>query len=280
MLVPPTRQGSAMSITDTEIMEITRHNVGVWDRCAPTYTDVFEPLTSQASTPLLDLAGVGRGTELLDIGTGPGTHLGAALARGAEVTAIDLVPAMVDAVRTRHPAVDARVADAHHLPFGDGTFSAVTIGFCLHHTADPHTVLREASRVLQPGGRLSFTVWDDIARLEAFGLGYSAFAGELPADDGPPPAPLGERPADYEALLARSGLVGPTARVLNLDWPARDGASLFDGFARYLDLQGLAPGTAAAIRAALDAAVAERLDASGVAHLANPAIVAAAARSS
>jgi SAM-dependent methyltransferase len=268
-----------MSITDTEIIEITRHNLGVWDRCAPTYTHVFEALTSQATETLLDLAGVGRGTQLLDIGTGPGTHLGAALYRGAEVVAVDLSPAMVDAVRTRHPSVDARVADAHHLPFADGTFDAVTIGFCLHHTADPHAVLREASRVLRPGGRLSFTVWDDMARLEAFALGYSAFAAELPADDTPPPPPLGQQPADYEDLLARTGLVRPTARILQLNWPATDGAALYDGFARYLDLQQLAPDTAAAIRAMLDTAVAERLDPSGIAHLANPAIVAAATRS-
>src|SRR5215203_2246623 len=105
-----------VSLTDTQIAEITANNVASWNRCAATYIDGFETLTGQATTVLLDLAGVGRGTELLDIGTGPGTLLGEALARGAHIIAVDLAPGMIAVTQARHAGVDARVADAHHLP--------------------------------------------------------------------------------------------------------------------------------------------------------------------
>jgi SAM-dependent methyltransferase len=267
-----------MSITDTQVAEITATNVAIWNRCAPTYADGFEALTGQATTELLDLAGVGRGTELLDVGTGPGTLLGDSLARGARVTAVDVAPAMIVAARTRHPGIDVRVADAHRLPFPEASFDAVTMGFCLHHTADPATVLHEVQRVLRPGGRLALTVWDVITNLEAFSLGFAAFADELP--DQEPPQPLGEQPGDYERLLEHSGFTGPTANALRLDWPVTDGGPLFDGFLRFFGVQGLPPERAAAIRSRLDDAVRQRLDTTGTARLPNPAIIVSARRPS
>jgi ubiquinone/menaquinone biosynthesis C-methylase UbiE len=45
-------------------------------------------------------------------------------------------------------------ADANHLPFGDHTFDFVLSFLMLHHTGDWRSTLREAIRVLRPGGRL------------------------------------------------------------------------------------------------------------------------------
>ena len=125
-----------MTLTDNEITDLTRHNIEVWNRCAASYTSNFEILTGGAVATLLDLAGVGRGTSLLDIGTGPGTLIGPAIERGAEVCAIDIAPEMVDQAKSRYPNVDVTTADAASLASGDETFDAVTIGFCLHHVPD------------------------------------------------------------------------------------------------------------------------------------------------
>ncbi len=50
--------------------------------------------------------------------------------------------------------VSSLQADAEHLPFADGTFNCVTIGFGLRNCTDKPAALREMARVLRPGGRL------------------------------------------------------------------------------------------------------------------------------
>ena len=52
------------------------------------------------------------------------------------------------------PGIDV-VADAHRLPFPDGFFAGVVMLDVLHHLERPIEFLKEASRVLQPGGRLA-----------------------------------------------------------------------------------------------------------------------------
>jgi ubiquinone/menaquinone biosynthesis C-methylase UbiE len=56
--------------------------------------------------------------------------------------------------RTSGRSVDLREADAHALPFLDGTFDTVvcTLGLCSVH--DDRQVVAEMHRVLRPGGRL------------------------------------------------------------------------------------------------------------------------------
>ena len=120
-----------MTLTTEETEDLIAHTIDAWDRCAPTYATGFESLTSGATTALLDLAGVGRGTAVLDIGTGPGTLIGPALERGATVSGIDLAPAMVATARRRHPGVTVDVGDASSMTHPDASFDAVTIGWQL-----------------------------------------------------------------------------------------------------------------------------------------------------
>ncbi|MFA5190214.1 MAG: bifunctional demethylmenaquinone methyltransferase/2-methoxy-6-polyprenyl-1,4-benzoquinol methylase UbiE [Verrucomicrobiia bacterium] len=78
---------------------------------------------------------------------------GAALAVG-----VDFAQAMLDVARQRRNAtgVEAVFArgDALRLPFADGRFDAVTVGYGLRNVADIEQCLREMLRVLRPGGRL------------------------------------------------------------------------------------------------------------------------------
>jgi SAM-dependent methyltransferase len=66
----------------------------------------------------------------------------------------DFRPDVVSCDILSFPGIDV-VADAHRLPFGDGLFSGVVMLDVLHHLERPIEFLREASRVLQPGGRLA-----------------------------------------------------------------------------------------------------------------------------
>jgi SAM-dependent methyltransferase len=267
-------------MTAAAAADITEHNRRVWGRTAAGYVNTFQQLTGGATTVLLDLAGVGRSTELLDIGTGPGTLIGPAAARGARVSAIDVTPEMVARAREDHPGADIRVGEGESLPFGAGSFDAVTLGFCLHHVADPSAVLREVRRVLRPGGRLSFAVWAPADQLEAFGVAFAAVAEVGAAADVPsvPPPPIADQPDGYEDLLIELGFVTPTARVVDLAWTLPDGAAMFDGFDAYFDLTTQPAAVRAALRRRLDEEVGSRAGPDGLARIPNPAVVAAARR--
>ena len=154
--------------------------------------------------------------------------IGPALDRGATVTAIDLSDEMVSEARRRFPDVEISVGKASDSPFEDQTMDAVTLGFCVHHLAEPARALAEANRVLRPGGRIAFTVWADLDLLEAFAVAYGALA-ELGIGDeeaGPePPLPMGRPLTEYETALEQSGFVQPTARRLDIGWRMRGGAA-------------------------------------------------------
>jgi SAM-dependent methyltransferase len=82
---------------------------------------------------------------VLDVGCGEG-ELAAYLPPGAWV-GVDASPTMV----ARAPA-GARLASADALPYGDNSFAAVALLYVLYHLERPAAALREALRVLRPGG--------------------------------------------------------------------------------------------------------------------------------
>ena len=91
---------------------------------------------------VLDVAGVGSGTTLLDLGCGPGLFARAAADRGALVTGIDVDPTVVAAAARAVPEAGFRVGDAHEPP--PGPFDVVAGVQLLQHVADPVAVLRGA----------------------------------------------------------------------------------------------------------------------------------------
>jgi len=95
---------------------------------------------------------------ILDVGCGPG-DLTERFVRelGADVKAIDTSPRMVELTRAR--GVDAQIADAESLPFGDGELDCVFAGWVLYHVPDLDRALAECARVLRPGGRLVATTY-------------------------------------------------------------------------------------------------------------------------
>ena len=113
---------------------------------------------------MVELAGDVRGRRVLDVATGGG-HTALAFARmGANVTASDLTPEMLEAaaahIEREGFALTYQVSSAEDLPFADASFDIVTCRIAPHHFADPESFVTEVARVLTPGGQ--FLLIDNI----------------------------------------------------------------------------------------------------------------------
>jgi demethylmenaquinone methyltransferase/2-methoxy-6-polyprenyl-1,4-benzoquinol methylase len=96
------------------------------------------------------------GWRVLDLATGTGDFAFEAASRGpVRVTGVDLsVPMLrVGCEKRRGRAVDLLCGDAEGLPFRDGAFDGVTVGFGIRNVAHLDAGLREMGRVLRRGGR-------------------------------------------------------------------------------------------------------------------------------
>lgn len=131
----------------------------LWQGRAAAYRRSFAALCGHTAPALLDAAGVGDRTRLLDVGTGTGTVAGLALARGAVVTAVDAEQSMVEAARRAVPGADVRHGVLPDLPLDDRCFDATVGNFVVNHVGDPAAAVTELRRVTRPGGRVAVSIW-------------------------------------------------------------------------------------------------------------------------
>lgn len=96
---------------------------------------------------------------VLDLGAGDGILGCLAAAAGHEVTLVDLSQAQLDRAHARArreglPDVHCVKADFYATGLPDGSFERILLSHALHHAGDPSALLREAKRLLAPGGIL------------------------------------------------------------------------------------------------------------------------------
>ena len=130
-----------------------------WTEKAEAYNGEFTAITAQANPLILDGFGDIHGARLLDVACGPGFLTADAASRGANVQGLDFSPAMIREARKNHPGLEFQEGDAENLPFEAESFAAVSCSFGILHLERPERAIREAFRVLGPGGRYAFTIW-------------------------------------------------------------------------------------------------------------------------
>lgn len=131
-------------------------------RVAGRYDRRWEAYTETSLGPALEALRPGPGARLLDVGCGTGVLLARAHERwpSARLVGVDLAPEMLAVARARLPAGAAlAAASAADLPFPALAFDVLVSTSSLHHWPDPAAALREAARVLAPGGRIVITDW-------------------------------------------------------------------------------------------------------------------------
>lgn len=203
--------------------------------------------TYHASGPdlatLVSAAGLTGGERVLDLGCGAGHTALAVAPHAAAVVAVDLTPEMLAVAAGLAEArgiknITFRSADVSALPFEDASFDLITSRVSAHHYADPAAALREAARVLKPGGSILLidTVAPEDPALDTF---YNAV--ELLRDRS---HVRNCRVSEWHRLLAGAGFEPETLLEFAIEL---DGAS-------WVQRSQTPPGMVAAIRALFEGA--------------------------
>jgi SAM-dependent methyltransferase len=197
------------------------------------YATVATELVSPLGPVLVQASGIGAGDRVLDVAAGSGNVAIAAALVGANVTASDLVPELLErgAALARGIDVQWREANAEALPFGAGEFDAVLscvgVMFAPHH----QRAAGELIRVCRPGGMIGLISWTPAGFIGQMFATMKPYVPAPPAGVGPPPK-WGD--ADYVRTLLGDGVTDFTAvrRALKVDRFV-NGVSFRDFFKTY-----------------------------------------------
>jgi SAM-dependent methyltransferase len=156
------------------------------------YARVADELIPELGKVLVEACEIGPGDRVLDIAAGTGNAAIPAALAGAEVTASDLTPELLELGQIHGNAAGAdsiswRVADAEALPFDDGAYdvamSCVGIMFAPFHEKSA----AELVRVVRRGGRIGLISWTPEGFIGQMFAAMKPFMAPPPQGAQPPP---------------------------------------------------------------------------------------------
>ena len=184
-------------------MHTLRYDAGAsaYDRLTGRWSRLYVPA-------VLDAAGVGPDSSVLDVATGTGDAALSAAGRvgpNGRVIGVDLsIPMLREAQgKASQGPVEFIACDAQKLPFGDARFDSVICLFGLMFFPDRRAAFEGFRRVLRPGGRAVATTWGTPDEAQFAGLVAQALSVELPADRDDLLRPFSLARAEEVAMLLR-----------------------------------------------------------------------------
>ena len=131
---------------------------GVFSRHAAAYRDRQLQTVSRSRARAIRLLAPRPGERVLDLACGPGNVARQLVDLGARVIGVDIAPGMLELARADVPEAAFVRGELEQLPFADGSCDAALCGHGYQFVPDLCRALREARRVLRPGGRLAASV--------------------------------------------------------------------------------------------------------------------------
>jgi SAM-dependent methyltransferase len=185
----------------------------------PTRTD-YAPLakTFDRRYEVSDYGGIGvalaefaagASGPVLEVGCGTGHWLALLASHGHEVVGVEPAAGMRALARERLPGVTVHDAAAERLPLATGSVARVVVVNAFHHFGDRQTFLREARRVLAPGGGLLTVGLDPHTGLDRWCV-YDYFEGTLAHDQR-----RFAQCASIRAWMEEAGFTGAESRVVH-----------------------------------------------------------------
>jgi SAM-dependent methyltransferase len=158
-----------MPMTDSPKAGATSSNVlgtaEPWELVAPAYDAELIPYFTLYAQDALAAIALPPGARVADVAAGPGTLSLLAAEAGARVSAIDISPRMIEALRARAreagltDAIDAQVGDGQRLAFDSQAYDAAFSMFGLMFFPDRVAGMRELVRILRPGRSALVSSW-------------------------------------------------------------------------------------------------------------------------
>jgi SAM-dependent methyltransferase len=155
------------------------------------YPSMVETWLLPLGPRLVEACGIGPGMSVLDVAAGTGNASIPAAQAGADVTASDLTPELLEAGRRRAEAEGLTLewveADAEQLPFEDESFDVVMSSIGAMFAPQHQDAADELVRVCRPGGTIGLLSWTPDGMIGALFRTMGPFAPPPPPGAQPPP---------------------------------------------------------------------------------------------
>ena len=202
----PARPGAGATRATPPVSAAAEVQRRLWGTDPRGWADLAEAHNQPLFEAVLDAAGVGQGTRVLDVGCGSGLALVLAARRGAMPAGVDISAGLLGIARDRLPDADLREGDMEFLPFGDAAFDAVLGVNAFQFAGDPRRALRAAARVARPDGRVVASLFAAPERSQGTVV-HEAMSALIPPEQAGDHAPYAlSAPGNLEAALADAGL--------------------------------------------------------------------------